>query len=397
MKITLLPEKNRLRHCLLTLCLVGLMLWLWLPRLLMPVDISGNPKHDDEAAPINNAMRDHLVRYVCKDKELFSKECFQALILIQPRQLALMEVWLQKNPLEQLRELTVQESIMLRADAPNAPFWRTTLLRAWLAQNHLPFNSQPANTILAAGDRLPQELKFHALQTLAKQAYVHRQLSVALDIQQLLSLQPETTWGMIQHAMDVAAEAERPQISLNMLSAWLDKHAEKLPTAQLTQALDHEMHLMQQIGQGQEAFDRELRQLKTTTADHRLCDHVLDRALTAARFIKSSQQMLPWLERQLETYPEDALDPEQLLLQPGEISPDYIHWLSEYAPLIDQYLPAQQSLPTCMKLAALGRPSAFYRFLKLAKEARKEAEVEDFRRLVISKYPELRQPYVVIK
>lgn len=333
--------------------------------------------------PIMDAQRiprlEDLSRYLAKAPPSVVKPILMSVASLSDETLALISAWLSRPPLQQLRELTVQQSPMLT----NTGTLRDSLLLAWLGQDEIGTTSLAFPMFAAAGDRFDNQIKLYTFEVLAARAQQQGDIIGALPILLRAAELPNATHQTLNNYTRAAQTQGQEIAALHAINDWLKKHPETSATAQIMDAREHQMILMHRLKRADDAFVLQLEYLKAAPQTGPLPSPDLERALVSGRAAGQQMQLLPWLERQLANYPEHRTEPKDLLTQ-DTLDPDYLHWLAAYAAIADQDLPPAAAFDACLKLAATGERCAIVRLCALAEPAKRIPEAESFLTLALS-------------
>jgi len=325
-----------------------------------------------EADPQRAAMLERAVRFLSKAPPETLQPILMSVALLPDSRLALLDTWLSQPPLQQLRQITVQDSPLVRSSGD----LRDALLLAWIGQEKTAPLAEAHLMITAAGARLDAKVCLYALDQLATRAQAAGQADTAATILHRACSLPTATWESVRRYVQAARATGQQPAALRIVSAWIERHpAEEINTL-LDEARDLEMTLQLHMGRAEAALSLQLQLLENAPAD-RLPERTLDRALHCARAAAQPLRVLPWIEKHLATFPEHALDWHQLLGRTG-IHPDYHRWLQAQAAISDSELPAARAWAAHLRLAAIGDPRALVRLSLLAPAAGQESASQDF-------------------
>lgn len=346
---------------LLTLYLTLAAAWFWR---LQPVEL---PPEDPQRGP----RLERLARYLSKAPPSTVQGILFSIAPLPDERIALMDAWLKRRPLQQLRELTVQETPLLK----DSGTLRQALLLGWLGQDPQPFHHEAHFMIAASGDRLDDQLRLYALECIARQALSEQQTEAALPILDRATTLPNANWGTFKTYITTARTLDQPKLALRAVNEWMRRQDAKKTPGKNEEAREIQVALMLQLNRGDDALEAQLDLLKAAPAHGPLPADALDHAILCARSSSLCAKIIPYLERQLTTYPEHALEPIALLNK-ADSDPTYVHWLREYAAIADKELPAARAFEACLRLAALGERGAYSRFCALADTAEAKAQAE---------------------
>ncbi len=340
------------------LLIVGLyatLAYLWHERL------KPQPTPADTLMAQRKPRLERLTHFLTKAPSETVQPILMSVALLSDEKLEKVDAWLRRPPLDQLRELTVQDTAMLA----NSGQLRDALLLGWLGQDH-PYAILEAHLMLcAAGDRLGEDLRLHAIQCLAERARLAGDRRTALTLLERAIAFPMADWALVQKYLEAAKVTAPASATVSVLETWLRRHPEA-PAAEREAAKNSLNDLLIRAGMAAEALLAEQEALKALPAEAPLPEASLQRALTAARATGVCVSLMPWLQRHLASFPEHQLAPQSLLKNNSEVSPSYRHWLHEAARIADRELPTPQAYELCKRLAALGEPSALARVCQLA-------------------------------
>ncbi|MCA1963759.1 MAG: hypothetical protein LDL31_07430 [Prosthecobacter sp.] len=358
---------------LLLLILYATLAYAW-HRRLHPVAAA-----PEMTAQVREERLERLTHYLTKAPPETVRPILLSIALLTDEQLEKTDAWLARPTLEQLRELTVQNSPMLE----NSGTLRDALLLGWLGQENVTALQEAHLMICAAGDRLDDTMRLHALNSLAERARKAGDTRTALSILERAVAFPGAPWSIVQSFAETAQESTRSAAVLTIVDTWLRRHPGADAT-DLEAAKNKRNALMIRCGRAAEALLDEIEQLKALPADAPLPEACLQRALAAARACSDRTTLMPWLERHLTRFPEHSQDAVSLLKQPSTISTAYRHWLHEVASAADLELPVAQAYTLCRQLAATGEAGALLRLCQLASAAKMEQDAENFLGLALA-------------
>ncbi|MEQ1751464.1 MAG: hypothetical protein ABL974_18715 [Prosthecobacter sp.] len=336
-----------------------------------------------ELEPITDTLRaprlERLTRYLLKAPPETVQPILMSVALMPDERLALIDLWLQHPPSQQLRELTVQDTAMLK----NAGSLRDALLLSWIGQDRPSSSIEAHLMITAAGDKIDDTLRLFLLERLASRAQREGDIESALSILERATDLPTSTWKTVSSYIQIARTLDQNSVALNTVTRWLKRHPADNPEAREIQTM-----LLLRNNRAEDALTQQLEALQAAPPSGRLPAADLDLALVAARAAGRSGKLVSWLERQLAAYPEHLLTPEKLLSE-ADLDPDYCHWLAEWAAIADRDLPAALAFDACLRLAATGQRSAFTRVCLLAESAKRLPEAQAFLNMALAQ-PALR-------
>jgi hypothetical protein len=333
--------------------------------------------------PVMDAQRfprlEKLSRYLAKAPPSVVQPILMSVAGVSDETLEQIDHWLSLPALQQLRQLTVQETAMLK----NTGTLRDSLILAWLGQPDLAAPSLSFSMIAASGDRLDDQIKLYAYEVLAARAQKDGDFSGALPILLRAAELPKATWKILTNYTRAAQAQGQDLAALYAINQWINKRPESTKTPFLMEAREAQMLLMHRLKRADDAFILQLQYLEAAPKTGPLPNPDLERALVSGRAAAQEIKLLPWLARQLAVFPEHLMKPKDLLSQ-AAIDPDYIHWLSAYAAIADRELPAADAFEACLKLAASGERYAIPRLCALAESAKRVPEAQSFLKLALS-------------
>ena len=333
--------------------------------------------------PIMDSQRiprlEKLSRYLTKAPPSVVQPILMSIASVSDERLAMLDAWLSRPPLQQLRELTVQETPMLK----NAGSLRDSLMLAWLGQPDLGAVSLGHPMIAAAGNRFDDQIKLFAYQTLASKSQREGDFQNALPILLRASELSNATWRDLTSYILAAQSQGQDMAALQAVNHWLKGHPAETEKAYLMEARELQMVLMLRLKKIEDAFALQTEYLRQAPTTGPLPGPDLDRALVSGRAAGHQVKLIPWLERQLANFPEHQTEPENLL-KFAAIDPDYIHWLRAYAAIADQELPPAIAFQACLRLSAVGERCALVRLCALAEPAKGVLQAEKFLTLALS-------------
>jgi hypothetical protein len=343
------------------------------------------PAPETAADPQRIPRLERLTHYLTKSPPEVVTQILMSITTLSDEKLAQVDEWLHRPPMEQLRELTIRDSAMLKS----AGTLRDSLLLGWLGQEKATIATHEAHLMIAAaGDRLDDQMRLYAFETLASRARSEGDKDAAMFILDRAASLPRVRWSLIRTYVQLARERDTPAAALGAITDWLKKTGDKTPAADLEEARELQNHFLLRVNRPEEALDLQLQRLKAIPADAPLSEPTLNRALISARAAGQQVQVIPWLERVLASFPENALTPEALLTRP-DLDSSYLHWLREYAALADRELPPARGFEACLRLAATGERSALARLCALVESAKRTDEATRFLHLALAQ-PALR-------
>ena len=336
-----------------------------------------------EPEPVMDAQRiprlEKLSRYLVKAPPSVVQPILMSVAAVSDETLALIDVWLSRPPLQQLRELTVQDTPMLK----NSGSLRDSLLLAWLGQPDLGAPSLSFPMMTAAGDRFDNQTKLYTYQVLASRAQKDGDIVTALPILLRASELPNATWQTLTNYTQAAQSQGQHLAALHAINHWISAHPDHKATSHLMEARELQMNLLHRLKRADDSLELQLRYLKDAPPTGPLPNPDLDRALVSARAAEQLSKVLPWLERQLANFPEHQTEPKDLLNQ-AAIDPDYLHWLSAYAAIAEHELPPANAFDAYLRLAATGERCALVRLCALAEPAKQVPQAERFLTLALA-------------
>jgi len=356
-----------MRLVFLYLLLAGLWTWRLYPEPAVPEDTTRLPRLEK------------LSRYLMKAPPAVVKPILMSVALLPDTRLAMVDQWLALQPLQQLRELTVKETPMLKKSGS----LRDSLLLAWLGQEQLGSPCESYAMIAAAGDRLDSGMMLYALEKLAAHSNKLGDAAGALPILQRALELPNAPWKTLTSYVQAARDLGQESNALRAVSDWILDHPAAQADEHLMEAREMQMTLMLRLGRTQDAHAQQIDYLKESPATGPLPTPDMDRALVSARAADQQVKLIPWLERQLANFPEHELAAKDLLNK-LDSDPDYLHWLAEYAAIADRDLPAAAAFSACIRLAATGQQGALARVCSHAEKAKRLPEAEAFLTLALA-------------
>ncbi|MES2599024.1 MAG: hypothetical protein V4662_27095 [Verrucomicrobiota bacterium] len=346
------------RFFLLFFLYVGLAsVWVW--RL--------QPTAPDTAEDPQRAPRlEKLTTYLTKAPASVVKRILMSISFMPDQRLAQVDAWLSLPPMQQLRELTIRESAMLKG----AGTLRDSLLLGWLGQEDTAIITNEAHLMIAAsGGRLDDQMRLYAFEVLASRARAEGDLESAMMILDRAAELPRATWAISRSYVQIARSRELHSAALVAITDWLKKAGEAAPASDLDEARELQVQLLVRLSRAEEALDLQLQRLQAIPADAPVPETTLSRALVCARASHQQALLLPWIERLLASFPENTLKPEALLTSP-DLDDSYLLWLKEYAVIVDRELPPARAFEVCLRLAATGERGALSRVCALAEDAK---------------------------
>lgn len=345
---------------LLLVLLYSTLAFVWERRLQSAAEVP-----QDDAAERQPRL-ERLTRYLMKAPREVVKPILMSIALMPDDRLARVDAWLRRPPADQLRELTVQDSPMLHKSGS----LRDSLLLGWLGQEYSAPPLEAHLMICAAGDRLDDQMRNFALQSLSGRALKAGDHETALRIMERAVAVPGATWKVVKGYLQRASEREVLRPALSVLDTWLKRHEAGAAAGEVEEAREMQCAFMLRSGLAAEALDIQVQALKAVPEGRGLPANVLQRAVTAARAAEASSLVLPFLERHLASFAEHHAAPAELLKK-VDVSADYHHWLAEQVSFAEAELPAVRSYEACQRLAAIGERSALARVCALAEPARR--------------------------
>ncbi len=317
---------------------------------------------------------ERLTRYLVKVPAETAQPILMSIAFLADERLALADEWLRLPPMQQLRELTVRDTPLLR----DSGTLRDALLLGWLGQDIKGTSHAEAHLMIAAsGDRFDDTMRLYAYETLATRARRQGDLEAAMAILERAIDTPGAKWHLTRTYVQIARERNQPADALAGISEWLKTQGKNATAADLEEARELQTHYLLRLHRSDEALSIHLDRLRQLTPTDPGFQITLNQGLLSARISGQPTQILPWIEKLLATSPEHQQSPAELLKDP-EIDSEYRHWLREYTSLADTNLPVQTVLEACLRLAATGEPSVLKRICLLAEEAKRSAQVIDF-------------------
>lgn len=331
--------------------------WVWR---LQPADTA--VAQDPQRTP----RLERLSKYLIKCPPSVAKRILMSIVTLEDERLALVGAWLSLPPMQQLRELTVRESAMLK----KAGTLRDSLLLGWLGQEDSVIITKEAHLMIAAsGGRLDDQMRLYAFEVLADRARREGDLESAMMILDRAAELPRSGWSITLTYVQIARSREMHSAALAAITDWLKKAAEAAPAKHLDEARELQVQLLVRLNRAEEALDLQLQRLQALPKDAPVPEAILGRALISARACHEQIKILPWLERLLACFPDHSVKPEELLTR-ADLDDNYLHWLHEYAAIVDRDLPPAQAFEACLRLAATGERGALARICALAENAK---------------------------
>ena len=321
--------------------------------------------HADDAIPVKedtalDATRIDIVQRIASAPKHLQQAAVFQLAMLPDRDVRALNDWRQAQPEQRLRQLTVQQG-PVHAPCP----LNTALLFAELVRVDAPLIDDSRLLVSASGERLEEPHKIEALELLATQAIDNNELSLAVEIHERACESPIANWQNVLNLSEAARLARRPAAALRVVNVWLDQDNPRLDAAQREDALDLQTTLLLEGTRYAEAgrivLDT-LRELKPTEA---IPARLMQRAVLATHAAGESDELLPWIERQLRTYPDHQLTLEQIATGTA-IAADYRHWLSEAASIADLNQQTSIACEMFFRLAAAGETRVLARLHALA-------------------------------
>lgn len=309
---------------------------------------------------------ERLTRFLVKVPAETAQPILMSIAFLADERLALADEWLRLPPMQQLRELTVRDTPLLR----DSGTLRDALLLGWLGQDIKGTSHAEAHLMIAAsGDRFDDTMRLYAYETLATRARRQGDLETAMTILERAIDTPGAKWHLTRTYVQIARERNQPADALTGVSEWLKTNGKTAATAEIDEARELQTYYLLRLHRSEEALSIHLDRLSHTPPTDPGFQTILNQGLVSARTCGQHTQILSWIEKHLATYPEHQLPPVKLLTH-AEIDPEYSHWLREYAALADGNLPSKSALEACLHLAATGEPSALARICFLAEECK---------------------------
>ncbi|MES2506858.1 MAG: hypothetical protein V4599_09150 [Verrucomicrobiota bacterium] len=309
-----------------------------------------------------------IAAYLAKAPKDTAMPALIRLVRMPEDQLQALSAWVDQPPLTQVRQLTVQPAPVARL----GPEWGEALLQTLLVHSH-PMDLIEAHLMIAAaGDRLRNEARHEALETLARRALAQGDAADATTILGRACELPTATWETVQHLCLACRSTRHPAPALQALTTWINRQSATPNGQSLEQARDLELELMLDTGLTAEALSLQLSHL---TGQAPYPERALDRAFLAARRAHQGSRLLAVLERHLQTFPEHVL-PAAKLDSGSPVNPDYLRWLSAHAAICDEEQPGSTAFAGYLRLAAARVPTALNRLCSLATTAPMKAEAE---------------------
>lgn len=321
--------------------------------------------HADDAILVKedtalDATRIDIVQRVASAPKHLQQAAVFQLAMLPDRDVRALNDWRQAQPEQRLRQLTVQQG-PVHAPCP----LNTALLFADLVRVDAPLIDDSRLLVSASGERLEEPHKIEALELLATQAINNNELSLALEIHERACESPIASWQNVLNLAEAARLARRPAAALRVVNVWLDQDNPRLDAAQREDALDLQTTLLLEGTRYAEAgrivLDT-LRELKPTEA---IPARLMQRAVLATHAAGESDELLPWIERQLRSYPDHQFTLEQIAAGTA-IADDYRHWLSEAASIADLNQQTSIACEMFFRLAAAGETRVLARLHALA-------------------------------
>ncbi len=309
---------------------------------------------------------ERLTQYLTKAPPSVAQRILISIATMPDERLALVDAWLNLPPMQQLRELTVRDSAMLK----NAGTLRDSLLLGWLGQEDTAIITNEAHLMIAAsGGRLDDQMRLYAFEVLASRARKEGDLESAMMILDRAAELPRSGWSITLTYVQIARSRELHSAALAAITDWLKKAGETAPAQHLNEARELQVQLLVRLNRAEEALDLQLQRLQAMPKDAPVPEATLGHALISARACHQQVQILPWLERLLASFPDHSVKPEELLTR-ADLDESYLHWLREYVAIVDRELPPSQAFEACLRLAATGERAALARVCALAETAK---------------------------
>ncbi|MFN0080220.1 MAG: hypothetical protein ACKVY0_27455 [Prosthecobacter sp.] len=321
--------------------------------------------HADDAVPVKEdavlelTRTDIATRLANAPKHLQQAAIFQ-LAMLPEREVRALNDWRQAPPEQRLRQLTVQQG-PVHAPCP----LNTALLFAELMRADAPLVDDSRLLVSASGERLEEPHKIEALELLASQAIDNNELSLALAIHERACESPIASWQNVLNLAEAARLARRPAAALRVVNFWLDDDKPRLEAAQREDALDLQTTLLLEGTRYAEAGRIVLDALRALKPAEAIPARLMQRAVLATHAAAESDELLPWIERQLRTYPDHQFTLEQIAAGTA-IAAAYRHWLSEAAAIADLNQQTSIACDMFFRLAAAGETRVLARLHALA-------------------------------
>jgi len=321
--------------------------------------------HADDEVPLKQdavleaTRTDIAQRLANAPKHLQQAAVFQ-LAMLPERDVRALNDWRQAQPEQRLRQLTVQQG-PVHAPCP----LNTALLFAELMRADAPLIDDSRLLVSASGERLEEPHKIEALELLATQAIDNNELSLALEIHERACESPIASWQNVLNLSEAARLARRPAAALRVVNVWLDEDKPRLDAAQREDALDLQTTLLLEGTRYAEAGRIVLDALRALKPAEAIPARLMQRAVLATHAAGESDELLPWIERQLRTYPDHQFTLEQITAGTA-IASDYRHWLSEAASIADLNQQTSIACEMFFRLAAAGEIRVLARLHALA-------------------------------
>lgn len=321
--------------------------------------------HADDAVPVKEdalleATRTEIAQRLANAPKHLQQAAVFQLAMLPEREVRALNDWCQSLPEQRLRQLTVQQG-PVHAPCP----LNTALLFAELMRTDAPLVDDSRLLVSAAGERLEEPHKIEALELLAAQAIDNNELSLALEIHERACESPIASWQNVLNLAEAARLARRPAAALRVVNIWLDEDKPRLDAAQREDALDLQATLLLEGTRYAEAGRIVLDALRALKPADAIPTRLMQRAVLATRAAGESDELLPWIERQLRTYPDHQFTLAEIA--DGKIIADeYRHWLSETAAIADLHQQTSIACDMFFRLAAAGEIRVLARLHALA-------------------------------
>lgn len=343
---------------ILYLTLAGV--WAW--RLHTPANTS------EVAEQKTQREQEHIAAYLAKAPKDTALPSLMRLARMPEDQLQALSDWVNEQPINQIRQLTVQKAPI----AMLGPEWGEALLQTWLAHKAPVDLLEVHLMIAAAGDRLNEEARDTTLKMLAQRALSQGDKLDAVTILGRACELPGASYETLRQLTAACRAARYTAPALRALATWINRHQDDALDEVIEEARDMELALMMESDLTAEALSLQLHLLVGRAP---YPERTLDRAFLAARRAHQGSRLLPILERHLESFSEHSLSPLKLSQQQN-ISSNYLRWLSCYAALCDEEQPASVAFAAHLRLAAARVSAALPRLCALAEQAHKKEETE---------------------
>lgn len=310
-------------------------------------------------ALIESTRTDVAARLVQAPKQLQMPALFQLGMLPEAEVKALHQ-WLQREPEQRIRQLTVQKGPV---DSP-CPL-SAALLFVELTRADAPPVEDSRHLVSASGDRLEEPHKMEALKLLAAQALENKEFSLAVAIHERICEFPSAGWRNVLDLVEASRVGRRPAAGLLMVNQWLNASPERLEASQHEDALDLQSVLLLEGTRYAEASRIVLDELRSLKEDADVPPRLMQRALLATHAAGESAELLPWLERHLRTFPDHQIS--VVSIAGGQpVSEDYRRWLREAASIADLHHQTSIACEMFFRLASAGDRQVLARLHALA-------------------------------